>query len=76
MSHFAFYSEPDPFDTRHGVGYVGIGSDNQHVESISIVTPGDDSTDLHLSPEQAMELIDQLASCVAVLKLNDDGAPS
>lgn len=67
MSHFAFYAEPTPVATRHGDCYVGVGESTEGVESISVVTPGDDSTDLHLSLNQALNLMAELVNATAVL---------
>ncbi|QDH47649.1 hypothetical protein PP484_gp64 [Gordonia phage Madeline] len=67
MSHFAFHAEPTPVATRHGDCYIGVGESTEGVESIGIVTPGDDSTDLHLSLQQALVVMAELTTSIAVL---------
>ncbi|ALY07685.1 hypothetical protein PBI_HOWE_51 [Gordonia phage Howe] len=74
MSHFAFHAEPTPVETRHGDCYVGTGESADGVESIAIVTPGDDSTDLHLSADQAFVLLAELVVATATLTRRE-GAP-
>ncbi|QDP43672.1 hypothetical protein SEA_PHORBESPHLOWER_44 [Gordonia phage PhorbesPhlower] len=68
MSHFAFYAEPTPVATRHSEIYVGVGESTGGHESIGIVTAGSDRFDIHLSREQAIQLIDQLTECTTVLE--------
>ncbi|QFG13478.1 hypothetical protein PP501_gp46 [Gordonia phage Powerball] len=75
MSHFAFHAEPTPVATRHGDCYVGTGESADGVESIAIVTPGDDSTDLHLSADQAFVLLAELVVAVATLTRREGVAP-
>lgn len=75
MSHFAFHAEPTPVKTRHGDCYVGTGESADGVESIAIVTPGDDSTDLHLSADQAFVLLAELVTAIAVLVGREGVAP-
>lgn len=65
MSHFSFYAEPAPVSTRHGDIYVGAGESTEGVESIGIVVAAEDRYDIHLSRAQALDLIEQLASCTA-----------
>lgn len=75
MSHFAFHAEPTPVATRHGDCYVGVGESTEGVESIAIVTAGDDSTDLHLSADQAFVLLAELVTAIAVLVGREGVAP-
>ncbi len=75
MSHFAFHAEPTPVATRHGDVYVGTGVSADGVESIAIVTPGDDNTDLHLSADQAFVLLAELVVAVATLTRREGVAP-
>lgn len=67
MSHFAFHAEPSPVPTRHGDIYVGTGESTTGAVSVAIVTPGDDHDDLHLSVDQARQLVEELSECVAAL---------
>ena len=67
MSHFAFFAEPTPVETRHGPTFVGVGESADGTPSIAVVGPGDDSTDLHLSHRQALALMAELANGICTL---------
>lgn len=66
--HFSFYAAPEPFSTRHGDTYIGPGVAADGTTSVAIVGPGDESTDIHLSWQQAVDAANALLASAAILR--------